>query len=777
MSLFSSSSKQTTTGTTSPTNPKPVTDSIIDFTKIINSLGNRDPRQYVTGPSYLQNAAFSMGAGIANRYGVNAGSGFRPQTSGQPIGSIGGGGGTLYGAAGVVPEQQYDYAGYVNSNPDIRQHYQSTIVNPKTQAQLISVGADYDNDGRISEEEFGRYHYGAHGQGEGRSIPQVGGAQGGASVGRPGNINGLVDVGGGRMMQGGDGQPMVQAGPNLAAPGYGYEAATMQGNPVSQYQDAAAMTRNAGMAGPNLAQMAGLGPATMYNASGQAQTGTYNPSGPAATQGYAAANAGSQGYNASGPAGSQGYGVTDAGSQGYNAAGAANVGGYGAQNASARGYTADTISDDQRVQIDPVSRARASQGIQFSQPYENRYTDQVVDTTLAGFDEYAGRQRAAEAAQAAGNNAFGGSRFGVQRAITEEQIARERASQEAGLRFGAQDRAFGLGMQDAGTASQVSMANAAAANQRAQAQAAMDQQGLFANMDARNQAGAFGADASNRASMFNADSANQASQFGANARNMAAMDAVGRQDAAAQFGAGAANTAALTNAAAQNQAGMFGADAANRSALDFAGRSDAAGQFGAGAANTAAMYNAGSQNQASQFGADAFNRAGLDFAGRSDAAGALGANARNAASMDAASRMDQASQFNAGSQNQFDLTRFGAANDMSRFNAGQGDTALARQLAAGGQLGALAGDMANNERADLTMLAQLGGQERDINQQAATADLRLMELMAQLYGTMPYQLFQGENSTGTQTRKFTPSGLDSANSLLDFGSKVAGIFG
>ena len=45
MSLFSSSSKQTTTGTTSPTNPKPVTDSIIDFTKLIQSLGNRDPRQ------------------------------------------------------------------------------------------------------------------------------------------------------------------------------------------------------------------------------------------------------------------------------------------------------------------------------------------------------------------------------------------------------------------------------------------------------------------------------------------------------------------------------------------------------------------------------------------------------------------------------------------------------------------------------------------------------------------------------------------------------------
>lgn len=541
MSLFSSSSKQTTTGTTSPTNPKPVTDSIIDFTKLIQSLGNRDPSQYVTGPSYLQNAAFSMGAGIANRYGVNAGGGGAPMRSGQPIGQPNGAG-TLYGSAGIAQQPEYDYAGYVQNNPDIRQHYQSSIVNPKTQAQLTSVGADYDNDGRISEEEFGRYHYGAHGQGEGRAISQVGGA----SAGRPGSINGLVNVGGGAMMQGGDGQMMVEAGPNLAAPGYGYEAATMQGNPVSQYQDASAMTRNAGMAGPNLAQMAGLGPANTYGA--------------ATTQG---------------------------------------------------------------VSIDPVTNARATQGYKFADPYMNQYTDSVVNTTLANFDEYAGRQRAAEAAQAAGNNAFGGSRFGVQRAITEEQIARERASQEAGLRFSAQDKAFGFGMQDASQANQVAVANAAAANQRAQAQAALDMQRELANMASLNEAG----------------------------------------------------------------------------------------------------------------------------------------------------------QFNAGSQNQFDLTRFGAANDMSRFNAGQGDTALARQLAAGGQLGALAGDMANNERADLAALAALGEQERGIAQQGATADLRLMELMAQLYGTMPYQLFQGQNSTGTQTGKSTPSALDSANSLLDFGSKVAGIFG
>jgi hypothetical protein len=249
-----------------------------------------------------------------------------------------------------------------------------------------------------------------------------------------------------------------------------------------------------------------------------------------------------------------------AGNAGANTARMANLG-------AASGYGAAQIGDGERVQIDPAARSSASRGIQFSQPYENRYTDQVVNTTLANFDEQAGRQRAAEAAQAAGNNAFGGSRFGVQRAITEEQIARERASQESGLRFGAQDRAFSLGMQDASTETQNSQFNAGKANKRAQAQAGMDFNRLLANMGAQNEAGAFGANAANSASQFNAGSRNQAGMFGADAANRSALDFAGRSDVA----------------------GQFGADAANRSALDFAGRSDAAGQFGAGRGDIAVL--------------------------------------------------------------------------------------------------------------------------------------------------------------------------------------------
>jgi len=681
MSLFQSKSKSTTTGTTAPTNPKPVTDSLIDFTKLISSLGTRDPRQFVTGPSNLQNAAFGMGAGIAQRYGVGVPQG-KPQinqlptnantaasmygspgvTTSLPIsgGQSSGGQSTggLYGQAGIVPEKQYDYQGYMDANPDVMQSYNAKIVTPKEQANLRAVGADYDNNGQVDAEEFARYHYERHGKGEGRALTQLGGQ--------------APQDGGG--FQGGQGGQGFSGGP-YAAPEIGYTAAQMGQNPNDVYRDATEMARGVGMAGPNRGQLASLGQANTYGASGPANVGGYNASGPANVGGYDASRASAQGYNA--------------------------------QNAGSRGYDAATIGEAERVRMGPASRASASQGIQFSQPYENRYTDQVVNTTLANMDEFSGRQRAQEAAEAARNNAFSGSRFGVQRAITEEQIARERASQEAGLRFGAQDRAFGLGMQDAGMASQVSQANAAAANQMAQAQAMMDQQRLMANMDARNQAGQFGAAAGNQAAMFNA----------------------GSQNTARQFGAGAQNQASMFNAQAADAAGQFGADARNRAAMDFTGRTDQAGQFGA--------------------------------------------NARNQAQMDFAGRQDTAGQFNAGAQNQFDLSQFGAANNMSQFNAGMDESSLMRALAASGQMGQLAGAQGNNERADLAMLSQLGNDERAINQQGATADLQLMNMMAQLYGTMPYNLFTGQNTTGTQTVRNTPSAFESYLAFQSAGADAA----
>lgn len=75
------------------------------------------------------------------------------------------------------------------------------------------------------------------------------------------------------------------------------------------------------------------------------------------------------------------------------------------------------------------------------QDYMSPYTQNVVDTTLSDMDVDAGRTRAAQAASAARNNAFGGSRFGVREAQTEGELSRARATADAQLR----DTAFNTG--------------------------------------------------------------------------------------------------------------------------------------------------------------------------------------------------------------------------------------------------------------------------------------------------------------------------------------------
>ena len=488
MSLFSSSSKQKSSSTTTPNNPSAVEGGLIDFTKLINSLGNQDPRQYVTGPSSLQNAAFSMGAGIANRYGAQVGSnsgggsGYTPQPVGTPQRVDTGQG--LFGQNNINPSGTADYAAYVTNNPDVQGWYNGLSEKDRRNISSVTGG---DGTGYLSPEQAGQYFWEQWGKsnnaqyGSPTPFASSGGATGGAASG---GIN--------------------------AAPGYGYEAATGGFNPVQGYQDAAGMTARVGNAGPNVV-----------------------------------------------------------------------------------GNTA--LADG--VEIDPVSKARATQGYKYADPYENRYIDNVVNTTLANYDENAGRLRAQEAAAAAGNNAFGGSRYGVQRAITEENLARERASQEANLRYSAQDRAFGFGMQDAGQANQVSIANAQAANARAQAQAQLEMTKQLANMQAEN--------------------------------------------------------------------------------------------------------------------------------------------------------------------------------NMGQFNAGQADNWRNRQLASAGQLASIGTTAAANERADLTALAQLGTDERGISQQQATADLDLMKLMAQLYGTAPLGMLQGQTTNSTVKGTSDPS----MASVLGSGLLAAGSLG
>lgn len=80
--------------------------------------------------------------------------------------------------------------------------------------------------------------------------------------------------------------------------------------------------------------------------------------------------------------------------------------------------------------------------------YQNPYTQQVVDTTLADLDR--SRQMAVSRDQdrAIGAGAFGGSRSGVLEAETNRAFADQAARTAAGLRQGGFDRATSLAGQD-----------------------------------------------------------------------------------------------------------------------------------------------------------------------------------------------------------------------------------------------------------------------------------------------------------------------------------------
>lgn len=109
----------------------------------------------------------------------------------------------------------------------------------------------------------------------------------------------------------------------------------------------------------------------------------------------------------------------------------------------------------------------ATRGIDYSDPYVNKYLNDVVDTSLNDYDVGVDRQQNAARARQAGAGAFG-TRSHIYNAIADAEAARGRGSLAAGLRYQAQDRAFGLGQQDAGRqfdANRQNVANQMAAQQ------------------------------------------------------------------------------------------------------------------------------------------------------------------------------------------------------------------------------------------------------------------------------------------------------------------------
>lgn len=360
------------------------------------------------------------------------------------------------------------------------------------------------------------------------------------------------------------------------------------------------------------------------------------------------------------------------------------------------------------------ARAASANGAEvadFMDRYRNPFDQQVIDATLAAYDRQAAEQRARMAAQAARGKAFGGSRYG----IAEGQFAAEsglgRASTEAQLRAQGFDRAASLGADDAnrrlqanlfnaGNETNVGLANADAARQRALAQAQLDQSSSQYDEEGRRRAAEFGTAAGNQASIANAQQALQAQ---------------------------------LAQAQLDSAAGEYGAAAGNQYGLAQANLEADAARAGAASRDAVSLANAGYRNQ------NILAQAAMEA--EAARAGAGWANDMTLANISGANRAAEANA--------------GFANDSARFDAQQSEAAQARALQAAGLLGELGNAYAENMKGDLALLAQLCDQQRGVESQYAMAPLAQLESLGQLYGTTPYNLFNGQDVTSEGTMKGT----------------------
>lgn len=112
------------------------------------------------------------------------------------------------------------------------------------------------------------------------------------------------------------------------------------------------------------------------------------------------------------------------------------------------------------------------------QNYMSPYTNDVVNTTLAGFDQNAGHTRAQQTLDLAGDSTFGGSGGALTRSMTERNLAQTRAATEAQLRDQAFTTGAGLSNSDAGRRQDMSLANMGALNSAGQFNASEQDQAL-----------------------------------------------------------------------------------------------------------------------------------------------------------------------------------------------------------------------------------------------------------------------------------------------------------
>lgn len=503
--------------------------------------------------------------------------------------------------------------------------------------------------------------------------------------------------------------------------------------PTSTYQAAQS-------AGPN------AGPASTYRATG------YNPGSIANPTGYGASTyAPTMAANVSGgPAPT--YQASQAGASGYAPALIDPTSGLYSAGAAAQGAAGTATG------------ATALPGIS---QYMDPATQDLVNTTLAGYDQNSGVQNAQLAAQQALTGAFAGSRSGVESAVLAGQQGLGRAQTQAQLETNAFTQASGLANEDADRQqsasnlnaqdqTQASLANAQQTNQQNQFQAGLYSDLGLANQSSLNQAGQFGAGATNTANLANQGATNAAASQGS--AQQSSLDQLLQQLNANinVTNAGAANTAGQFNADAGNTANAFNAGATNTADQAQFAANQASGQFNAGATNTAAQTNAGAQNSLQQLMTSLGLQNSQFNAGATNTANATNSAATNAMNQFLQSQSQQAGQFNAGQ-----------ANTAGQFNASQAEAALMRQLQAGTALGNQGVQAGQLSQGDVASQLAAGGQQQQTQQNQLNATPTMLQLLASLYGSIPTGPFTGatQTGTGTQTGNSTTTGASAGLNL------------
>jgi hypothetical protein len=728
MGLSSSKSKTTTdqktseTGTTTPTNPPWVTDSIEEYTHRLGAFGDADPNSFVSGSAPLQRMAWENVGSLAD---------WQPQAK----------------AASQMALQAGQSPANLAGRGPMTRGLQAPQAGPRMATQAPATG------GPQLSTQAGQ----APADLAGRPQPQV------AQRARDGNIAIQQE------WDSAQGDPARTALFDQRHPGWSAGGAIKR-----QAGDAAAaqmQPAQSGQSGPAYGYDPATGTASAYRAP---QLGDANL---VAARGYAAPSAQGTGYAApriGQPIGAQAY-VYQA-----QPAGQTQI----APNTDAQAYNY-TAQQAGRTQIDPAALALATDAQSQSLltglgDYYNPFAEKVVQSTMADFDHEAGRQRAALAAQGAKAGAFGGSRFGVAQAELEGEIGRNRAGLAAGLRSQAFETAAGLSGQDAGRRQDASTfnaqnrtgiasLNAGAENVRALSQAELDQQRAVFNAAGTNEQRQFGAQSGKDVSIYNAGQDQQ--------RNIAQA---GLGQELNIHNSGQTNQQRQWAAAEGGLTSRFNAGQDMQRLIAQAGLDEGAARHLADTSNQVGLWNAGAQERAGQFNAslgaetDArnqgfLNQFALERAGMAERQGQYVAGNEQQMRLANLGFLNEAGQWNAGANNQ-----------MSQFNAGQQDAAAARQLQAAGLLGDIANSYAGNVRADIGTMAQLGDQQRAIEAQYAMAPLAQLQSLGELYGTTPYNLFSGQNVTGngtmsgTSVTRQTPSLFNQMLAAASVASKFAG---